>query len=178
MAIHFKGRIHWRKTAPYHLQLELDQKAIQLELAKEYQHWDGSRIECRVVRLFRSNKGLTIDDRVSFRIFVCEPGLEPTGPAYIYKKDSSSDHLYGGIPPRRAARLPTRRLRVRNPEKRPYQKASHERRPPQEKDEKMVGSLENLNTPQTSLEMSSPKPTPKHLQNIHPKRNKKSQNLA
>jgi hypothetical protein len=87
MAIHFKGRIHWRKTAPYHLQLELDQKAIQLELAKEYQHWDGSRIECRVVRLFRSNKGLTIDDRVSFRIFVCEPGLEPTGPAYIYKKD-------------------------------------------------------------------------------------------
>jgi hypothetical protein len=98
-----EGRIHWRKTAPFHLQLELDQPAIQLELAKEYQHWHGARIECRVARLFRSDNRLAVGDPVSFRIYVCEPGSEPTGPAYIYKQDLLQTthleaYLYGEPP--------------------------------------------------------------------------------
>ena len=87
MAIPWEGRIHWRQTAPFHIQIELDHEAIRLELSKEYMRWDGARIEGRVVRLFRSDKRLKLGDPVSFRIYVCVPGRGPVGQAWISNEE-------------------------------------------------------------------------------------------
>jgi hypothetical protein len=40
-----------------------------------------------VVRVFRTDGQLTEGGRVTFAIWVCQPGDEPTGPAYIYGDD-------------------------------------------------------------------------------------------
>jgi hypothetical protein len=43
-----------------------------------------AQIAGKVVRAFRTDGRLAEGSRVSFEIWVCRPGDEPTGPAYIY----------------------------------------------------------------------------------------------
>ena len=82
MAIALEGRLMWRRTAPFHLQLKLegvpdDRKKIR----------GPTQIHGRTVRVFRSDSRLAIGDRVEFPLWVCEKGDEPTGPAFIYSEE-------------------------------------------------------------------------------------------
>jgi hypothetical protein len=78
MSISLQGCVEWRRTAPYHVQLELERETEPLHPPREVQ------IQGRVVRIFRSDGRLGSGDRVAFSLWVCQPGDEPTGPAYIY----------------------------------------------------------------------------------------------
>jgi hypothetical protein len=78
MAISLKGRVKWRMTAPYHVQLELEAKSEPLRIPSEVV------LKGRVRRVFRSDGRLGPGDRVAFKLWVCKPGDEPTGPAFIY----------------------------------------------------------------------------------------------
>jgi hypothetical protein len=78
MAIPLEGRLHWRRTAPFHVQLEL-------ETPDKIQREAGERdIRGRAIRIFRTDGRLTVGDPLKFTIWVCNRGDEPTGPAYIY----------------------------------------------------------------------------------------------
>jgi len=78
MAIALEGRLKWRITAPYHVQLQLDQEAEPLRVPSTI------LVQGTVVRVFRSDSRLRCGDRVGFKIWVCQPGDEPTGPAFVY----------------------------------------------------------------------------------------------
>jgi hypothetical protein len=71
----------WRQTAPFHVQLELEKPESHDSLGGDVQ------VRGRAVRLFRTDGRLTLGDRVGFEVFACNPGDEPTGPAYIYFDD-------------------------------------------------------------------------------------------
>jgi len=92
-----EGRIGWRKTAPFHVQFELDKShGVPSVLGQ-------TRVEGRVIRVFRTDGRLAIGDHVAFSIWVCEPGDEPTGPAYIYFSDLNraeymETYLHGTLP--------------------------------------------------------------------------------
>ena len=75
MAIPLEGRLWWRKTAPFHVQLELEKSQTMPCI---------TRFQGRAIRVFRTDGRLAIGDHVAFAIWVCQPGDEPTGPAYIY----------------------------------------------------------------------------------------------
>ena len=81
MSISLEGRNWWRKTAPFHVQLELQKSRHERSALS-----DG-RVEGRAIRVFRTDGRLAAGDYVAFRIWFCEPGDEPTGPAYIYFDD-------------------------------------------------------------------------------------------
>lgn len=74
------GRLSWRQTAPFHVQLELESSG-QFRVPGEI------RVHGRVVRVFRSDGRLALSDRVAFKLWVCRTGDEPTGPAYVYYDD-------------------------------------------------------------------------------------------
>src|SRR4051812_24056601 len=78
MVMGLEGRIKWRMTAPYHVQLHLDEKAEPLKIPSEF------RVRGSVVHIFRSDGRLGPGDCVAFSIWVCRPGDEPTGLAFIY----------------------------------------------------------------------------------------------
>ena len=46
-----------------------------------------AQIAGKVVRVFRTNGRLEEGDDIAWAIWVCRPGDEPTGPAYIYGDD-------------------------------------------------------------------------------------------
>ena len=97
MSISLEGRIASRMSAPYHVQLELDQKAAPVEVPSIVV------VQGRVVRLFRSDSRLKSGDRLGFKIWVCQPGDEPTGPAFVYYKEFMSAsyvevYLHGNPP--------------------------------------------------------------------------------
>jgi hypothetical protein len=78
MAIPFEGQLQMRRTAPFHVQLEL-------ETPHEIQPMAGERdVRGRAIRVFRTDGRLTVGDRLTFTIWVCNRGDEPTGPAYMY----------------------------------------------------------------------------------------------
>jgi hypothetical protein len=96
MTISLEGRVHWRKTAPYHVQLQLD-KAGSVKVPREIV------LRGRVVRVFRSDGRLRPGDAVAFKIWVCQPGDEPTCPALIYyetflQASHLEAYLYGTPP--------------------------------------------------------------------------------
>jgi len=78
MAIGQEGRVRARKDAPYHVQLELENNQEVQGLPVQTQ------VEGRVIRVFRSDGRLVSGDHVTFDIWLCQKGDEPTGPAYIY----------------------------------------------------------------------------------------------
>jgi hypothetical protein len=85
--IALQGRIGWRKTAPFHVQLELvNSQCVPSALGE-------TRVEGRAIRVFRTDGRLAVGDRIAFSIWVCESGGEPTGPAYIYVDDLSRANL-------------------------------------------------------------------------------------
>jgi hypothetical protein len=81
MTMGLEGRIAARRHATFHVQLQLDKSAppdASAALSREMIRGD-------VVRIFRGSNELGLGDQAGFEIWVCEPGDEPTGPAYIYK---------------------------------------------------------------------------------------------
>jgi hypothetical protein len=79
MAISWEGRIEWRMKAPFHVQLELGERAELSKMPGE------TLVPGRAVRVFRTDGRLQNGDRIAFTLWVCEPGDEPTGPAFIYQ---------------------------------------------------------------------------------------------
>src|SRR5262245_48401413 len=74
--IALEGRLEWRLTAPFHVQLQL-----QLEMPLSIPIVSGDvQVQGRVVRVFRTDGRLALGDRVGSVIFACNPGDEPTGP--------------------------------------------------------------------------------------------------
>ena len=84
MVIQFEGRISWRQTAPFHIQLELDKtEGVPRVLGK-------TRIQGRVIRVFRTGDWLleTVSlfasgcawkgtHRQDLRTFTTTPSCEP-----------------------------------------------------------------------------------------------------
>ena len=88
MAIALEGRVKWRMTAPYHVQLQLDQKPQSLKVPSTI------LLQGTVVRAFRSDGRLRCGDRVGFSIWVCQPGDELTGPAFAhYEEFMQASHV-------------------------------------------------------------------------------------
>lgn len=78
MASSLTGRVHCRKTAPFHVQIQLEKEEVAVPATND--------VRGRVVRIFRGDGRLQPGDLVTFKIYVCRPGGEPTGPAFIYEK--------------------------------------------------------------------------------------------
>jgi hypothetical protein len=97
MAIPLEGRLKSRQTAPFHIQLEL-------EKSEDFHAVSGDiQVHGRVVRVFRNDSRVAVGDRLGFDLWVCRPGDEPTGPAYIYYDDLKTAsymeaYLYGDPP--------------------------------------------------------------------------------
>jgi hypothetical protein len=80
MAIPVEGRLWWRRTAPFHVQLEL-------ERARDRERPLGeTQVQGVAVRVFRTDGRLSAGDRIEFPLWVCHRGNEPTGPAFIYEE--------------------------------------------------------------------------------------------
>lgn len=78
MVMPMEASLAARRSAPFHIQLELDKKqSVPRDRGK-------TRIQGRAIRVFRSDGPLAIGDRIGFDLWVCREGDEPTGPAYIY----------------------------------------------------------------------------------------------
>jgi hypothetical protein len=78
MAIALEGRLRWRQTAPFHVQLELE-KTHDVPRVPSV-----TRVQGRAIRVFRTDGRLAAGDHIAFGLWVCREGDEPTGPAYIY----------------------------------------------------------------------------------------------
>jgi hypothetical protein len=78
MAIPIEGRLAARRTATFHIQMALTTRTLERGEAE---------ITGNVVRVFRTDGRLVEGNDVTFAIWVCKPGDEPTGPAYIYGDD-------------------------------------------------------------------------------------------
>src|SRR3954452_13496357 len=76
-----EGRLHWRRAAPFHIHIEILKDSTQPREPTEVE------IHGRAVRIFRTDGRLKSGDNISFYLWVCRPGDEPTGPAYIYYDD-------------------------------------------------------------------------------------------
>jgi hypothetical protein len=97
MAIPLEGRLRGRRTAPFHIQLELEKPQDIQRTAGDVQ------VRGRAVRVFRTDGRLAVGDRFAFPLWVCRAGDEPTGPAYIYYDDFMTAsymeaYLYGNPP--------------------------------------------------------------------------------
>ena len=95
--IALEGRLQWRKTAPFHIQIELQKRSMPFRVPSPVD------IPGRVVRVFRTDGRLAEGDQVAFVLWVCRPGDEPTGPAYVYHDDfiqatHMEVYLYGSPP--------------------------------------------------------------------------------
>ena len=96
MTIPLEGRLKWRQTAPFHIQLEL-------EKSEDFHPWGDIQVHGRAVRVFRTDGRVAVGDSLGFALWVCRPGDEPTGPAYIYYDDLKTArymeaYLYGDPP--------------------------------------------------------------------------------
>ena len=97
MAIPLEGRLIGRRTAPFHVQLELEKPQDIQRVAGDI------TVQGRAVRVFRTDGRLAVGDRLAFALWVCRPGDEPTGRAYIYYDDFITAtyleaYLYGNPP--------------------------------------------------------------------------------
>lgn len=77
MAIPIQGRLTARNQAPFHLQMTLEPRLNE---------WGESELAGKVVRVFRTDGRIAEGDQISFGIYICRPGDEPTGAAYIYEE--------------------------------------------------------------------------------------------
>jgi hypothetical protein len=78
MAISVQGRLAARREAPFHIQMAVEARSVMRGEAQ---------IAGKVVRVFRTDGRLEEGDAITWAIWVCRPGDEPTGPAYIYADD-------------------------------------------------------------------------------------------
>ena len=79
--IGLEGSIRARQNAPFHVEIELEERW------HEPSDFESISVHGRVVRVFRGDGRLTPDDEVKFTLWVCQPGNEPTSPAYAYQDD-------------------------------------------------------------------------------------------
>jgi hypothetical protein len=93
-----EGRIAVRRDAPLHVQIEL------APFSPDLRPRSGVEIQGHVVRVFRGDGLTKPGDFLSFDLWVCEEGDEPTGPAFVYYKDLlAASHLEAylfGTPPK------------------------------------------------------------------------------
>jgi hypothetical protein len=73
--------IHCRRTAPFHVQVELV-RDLEPDLGPR-------RVQGRVVQVFRGDGRVVPGDEITFRLWLCEPRKEPTGECYVYLSDFS-----------------------------------------------------------------------------------------
>ena|SRR5688572_16088346 len=78
MAISIQGLLAARREAPFHIQMAVEARSVVRGEAQ---------IAGKVVRVFRTDGRLEEGDGITWAIWVCRPGDEPTGPAYIYDDD-------------------------------------------------------------------------------------------
>jgi hypothetical protein len=71
-----------RRNAPFHVQIKL----VNLPATRP-EPSDEIRIGGLVVQIFHGDPFLQVGNFVSFAIWVCRSGDEPTGPAYAYYDD-------------------------------------------------------------------------------------------
>ena len=97
--ISLASRLWLRQTVPFHVQIELTNEP-------DSYRWPSYNDEIRghVVRVFRSDGRLGLGDFVTFSLWVCDPGDEPTDPACVYRKaivqaTHMEVYLHDGIPP-------------------------------------------------------------------------------
>ena len=92
-----EGRFRARRTAPFHIQLELEKSEGLIREQK------GGMVQGRAIRVFRTDGRLAVGGEVAFRLRVCQPGGEPTGEAYMYCDDlmraTYIEAYLWGIPP-------------------------------------------------------------------------------
>jgi hypothetical protein len=77
MTMGLEGRLKARREAPLHVQLQLT------SVPPECPNHEVA-IEGRIVTVFRGQALAAAGAVVEFPIWVCRPGDEPTGPAYVY----------------------------------------------------------------------------------------------
>ena len=87
----------WRRTAPFHVQLELEKPQHIRRVAGDI------KVQGRAVRVFRTDGRLTVGDQLAFALWACDPAQIPTGPAYIYFDDWATAnyieaYLFGNPP--------------------------------------------------------------------------------
>jgi hypothetical protein len=97
MAIPLEGRLKWRQTAPFHVQLELE-KRKDIHVVSGHIQVMGC-----AVRVFRTDGRVAVGSHLRFALWVCRAGDEPTGPAYIHYDDFKTAsymeaYLYGDPP--------------------------------------------------------------------------------
>jgi hypothetical protein len=68
-----------RRMSPFHVQVELVTGPEPL--------LGPRRVQGRVVQVFRGDGRVVPGDQIAFRLWVCEPGKEPTGECYVYRND-------------------------------------------------------------------------------------------
>jgi hypothetical protein len=68
-----------RRMSPFHVQVELVTAREPL--------LGPRRVQGRVVQVFRGDGRVVSGDQIDFRLWVCEPGKEPTGECYVYRND-------------------------------------------------------------------------------------------
>ena len=78
MTIPDEERLHWRQTAPFHVQLQLEKTGDCGQSLGERQ------VHGLVVRVFRTDGRLKSGDRIEFPLWVCRPGDPPTGETFIF----------------------------------------------------------------------------------------------
>ena len=79
MTIPDEGRLVWRQTAPFHVQLQLNKTGDPDRALGE------RRVHALVVRVFRTDGRLNAGDRVEFPLLVCRRGDPPTGEVFIFE---------------------------------------------------------------------------------------------
>jgi hypothetical protein len=93
-----EGSIAARRRAPLHVQIELAPFPPNLRTPLKVE------IKGQVVRVFRGEGLIKLGDSVSFDLWVCVEGDEPTGPAYVYYKNlitaSHVEAYLSGTPPK------------------------------------------------------------------------------
>jgi hypothetical protein len=101
MALHPEAHIDARKSAPFHVQIELE-KTLEMLRHPARQTW--LLVQGRVVRVFRSSGELKVGDRIVLNIHVREPGMLQFGPANIDHDDFVNARYFEtyleGRPPR------------------------------------------------------------------------------
>ena len=98
MAMPLEASIRARHEAPLHVQLRLTRIPAQCPVPA-----DEVSLEGQVVTVFRGHELLAPGARVTFSLWVCNEGDEPTGPAFVhYVELAEATHievyLYGTPP--------------------------------------------------------------------------------
>lgn len=84
MVMGLQGHIRIRTTAPYHVQLQLNETAGPLRVLNKLGWGEEIAVNGNVIRVFRSDGRLSLGDSVVFGLVLCQPGDESDGVLSVY----------------------------------------------------------------------------------------------